>query len=158
MEHLGNVTNELELGYKGDILGNHQWINHQPVILYPMYFPAWFRAGASFTPSPVMAATWPMRWMDFTISWEDPGDREIMGASWGFTGDEWWFMVIFVVFNVVQCGIIMGESWDNHGVMEVFFVMFRGEKRIYMGYTITGWWLSHPAEKYESQLGWWNSH
>ena len=21
----------------------------------------------------------------------------------------------------------------------------------------TGWWLSHPSEKYESQLGWWNS-
>ena len=21
----------------------------------------------------------------------------------------------------------------------------------------TGWWLSHPAEEYESQLGWWNS-
>ena len=22
---------------------------------------------------------------------------------------------------------------------------------------ITGWWLGHPSEKYESQLGWWNS-
>ena len=22
---------------------------------------------------------------------------------------------------------------------------------------ITGWWLSHPLKKYESQLGWWNS-
>ena len=23
--------------------------------------------------------------------------------------------------------------------------------------TQTGWWLGHPSEKYESQLGWWNS-
>jgi hypothetical protein len=22
----------------------------------------------------------------------------------------------------------------------------------------TGWWLSHPSEKYESQLGWWHSN
>ena len=22
---------------------------------------------------------------------------------------------------------------------------------------LTGWWLSHPSEKYESQLGWWHS-
>jgi hypothetical protein len=25
------------------------------------------------------------------------------------------------------------------------------------GYIITGWWLSHPSEKYESQLGLFNS-
>ena len=23
---------------------------------------------------------------------------------------------------------------------------------------ITGLWLGHPSEKYESQLGWWDSH
>ena len=23
--------------------------------------------------------------------------------------------------------------------------------------TITGWWLTYPSEKYESQLGWWHS-
>ena len=23
--------------------------------------------------------------------------------------------------------------------------------------TLSGWWLSHPSEKYESQLGWWHS-
>ena len=23
---------------------------------------------------------------------------------------------------------------------------------------ITGWWYRYPSEKYESQLGWWNSH
>ena len=25
------------------------------------------------------------------------------------------------------------------------------------GYIFTGWWLTYPSEKYESQLGWWNS-
>ena len=24
-------------------------------------------------------------------------------------------------------------------------------------YIYTGWWLSHPSEKYESQSGWWHS-
>ena len=27
----------------------------------------------------------------------------------------------------------------------------------WMAKSTTGWWLGHPSERYESQLGWWNS-
>ena len=39
-------------------------------------------------------------------------------------------------------------SWANHmgmGIIQPHLVI------------LAGWWLGHPSEKYESQLGWWNS-
>ena len=39
-----------------------------PPSSHPQTNHAWFNAGASLTPSPVIAATCPIRWIDFTIS------------------------------------------------------------------------------------------
>ena len=47
-------------------------------------------------------------------------------------------------------------SWKTHGSMDTFWGFLWGTRYTppFSDALITGWWLGHPSEKYESQLGW----
>ena len=52
-------------------------------------------------------------------------------------------------------GDSMSFRWQKVGTSSVmlrFNVVIKSEMLLYIG-----WWLGHPSEKYERQLGWWDS-